>query len=156
MGTAKNDISRGGGIHKNAGTIIAAVAVVVVFVAAFGLSHAVTMVNGDERLIALVHDGDGAEHRLPLDTDAEYAVTTSYGTNVVVVEAGSVHVSDADCDNHDCIKQGSISSPGQQVICLPHRLWIEIVGEGQAGESLDVTAVPGASGSTDSYDTSTR
>lgn len=48
--------------------------------------------------------------------------------NVVCIEHGTVRVEDADCDNHDCIKQGRISKVGQSVICLPHQMVIRIVG----------------------------
>lgn len=53
--------------------------------------------------------------------------------NVVCIEHGTVRVEDADCDNHDCIKQGRISKVGQSVICLPHQMVIRIVGT-QDGE----------------------
>ncbi len=48
--------------------------------------------------------------------------------NTVQIEHGTVWVSDADCDNHDCIKQGKILKVGQSIICLPHRMVIRIVG----------------------------
>ena len=97
--------------------------------------------------------GDGGTLELPLSENVEQTVTTSLGTNVVVVEGGSVYVRDADCDNHDCVRQGKVSSPGRQIICLPHKLWIEIVADGQAGGEMDESAVAdGAQGSGGSED----
>lgn len=97
--------------------------------------------------VAVVHDGDGNVHELPLSDDATVTVTTSLGTNVVVVEDGAVRVAEADCENHDCIRQGAISEPGRQVICLPHELWIEVVAPGGESGQMDVGAVAGADGS---------
>lgn len=91
--------------------------------------------------VALVHDGDGAVHELPLDRDATLAVETSLGSNTVVVEGGSVRVAEADCPHGDCMRQVPISHPGEQIICLPHKLWIEIVASGGEAGEMDEQAV---------------
>lgn len=51
------------------------------------------------------------------------------GYNLVHIENGSVFVRKADCENHDCIRQGAIWHTGESIICLPHKLTITIVGE---------------------------
>lgn len=78
---------------------------------------------------AVIHDGDGGETKLALSVDEELTITTSKGTNVVAVRNGKVSVVEADCPNHDCMRQGEIDSAGQQIICLPHELWIEVVSD---------------------------
>lgn len=93
------------------------------------------------RTVALVHDGDGGEHVLPLGKDAELEVATSLGTNVIVVENGTVRMAEADCPHGDCLRQRAISQPGEQIICLPHELWIEILGDGADAGEMDVDAV---------------
>lgn len=87
----------------------------------------------DARL-AVVKDADGNEYVLSLSEDAQKTVTTSAGTNVVVVENGTVRVTDADCPNHDCVEQGAISKAGQQIVCLPHKLTIDISDENAEAE----------------------
>ena len=94
-------------------------------------------------LRAIVHDGEGGVFELPLDQDAELPVSTGLGANTVVVKDGSVFVSEADCDNQDCVHQGKIDAPGRQIICLPHKLWIEVVADGQQGGTMDTDAVAG-------------
>ena len=126
--------------------IIVGAAIAVIAVAAIAAFVWMQMGAGaaDAQLRAIVHDGDGGERVLPLNQDTEVEVTTSLGTNVVVVADGAVFVRDADCDNHDCVHQGSISAPGCQIICLPHKLWIEVVAEGGEGAgAMDVDAVAG-------------
>ena len=89
---------------------------------------------------ALVHDSDGKTHELLLSRDSEVTVETSLGMNVVVVRDGAVFVREADCDNQDCVRQGSLEAPGRQIICLPHKLWIEVVAEGGSSGSMDTDA----------------
>jgi hypothetical protein len=67
----------------------------------------------------------------PLDKDVEYEVKTEYGRNLIVIDNGSVEVSEADCRGRDCVKFGKISSQGQLIMCLPHRLLITIKGGGE-------------------------
>lgn len=121
--------------------------VAVVLLIAVGWYAASHLGNAEtDGLQAVVHDGDGGVTALPLSQDKELAVSTSYGTNVVVVQDGAVYVREADCDNQDCVRQGKISAPGRQIICLPHKLWIEITDEGSQGApDMDVNAVAGAS-----------
>ena len=99
--------------------------------------------DGGDRV--LVHDGDGNVHELSLSEDSTTTVETSLGTNVVEVKDGAVYVSAADCDNHDCMRQGKIDVPGKQIICLPHKLWIEIVSAGDESGQMDESAVNGSS-----------
>ena len=100
--------------------------------------------QGAGGLVAVVHDSAGKEYRLPLSQDTVLTVYTDEGTNVVQVEGGAVSMADADCDGGDCIQQGSISTPGAQIICLPHKLWVEVVAEGDEGaDGMDVEAVSG-------------
>jgi len=60
-------------------------------------------------------------------------INTEYGYNKIHVVNNSISVCDADCDDRVCIKQGSISDDGVPIICMPHRLVIEIEGDGIDG-----------------------
>ncbi len=120
------------GIRDNLATIVAGVLVAAGFVA-------VTMLLGPwrttdaRRLDVLVCDADGRTQRVPLDQDARVSVSTSLGTNVVVVEGGHARMEQADCPRGDCLRQRAISRPGEQLVCLPHRLWVEVVTQDSAG-----------------------
>ena len=52
------------------------------------------------------------------------------GSNTVQVERGRIRISEADCPDQVCVKQGWISGGAVPIICLPHRLTIEIVDGG--------------------------
>ncbi len=127
-------------VREHIATIVAGVAVaaiLAVVVVLFGPWH--TM-NGSN-LTAVVHDSDGNERRLPLDQDATLEVTTSLGRNVIVVQSGEVRVAEADCPQGSCMQQQPISRPGQQLICLPHKLWVEVLSGEDASSELDPNAV---------------
>lgn len=68
--------------------------------------------------------------------DAPYFLTfgDDSGSNTVLVEKGRIRVSEADCPDQICVHQGYISDGTVPIVCLPHRLMIEIVG---AGGDLD-------------------
>ena len=53
--------------------------------------------------------------------------------NTLTIADGKISVTDANCGDHTCIHTGAISREGQQIICLPHELVIEITG-GDASE----------------------
>ena len=86
---------------------------------------------------AVVKDSDNNEYVLDLSKDSATVVSTELGTNLVVVENGTVRVSEADCPNHDCVNQGAISKAGQQIVCLPHKLTIDI-SDREAAPTYDV------------------
>ncbi len=75
----------------------------------------------------------------PLSEDRVIEADTAYGSNEITIEGGEVAVTRADCSNQVCVQTGSIRSAGQLIVCLPHRLSIEIVsGENVAsGEVYD-------------------
>lgn len=71
----------------------------------------------------------------PLNENDEIKINTKNGFNTVVIENGSVFVKDADCRDRYCVKQGKIRNGS--IICLPHRLVIEIESN---DKSIDAVA----------------
>lgn len=66
--------------------------------------------------------------------------------NLFSVTEGVVAMESADCRDQICVRHKPISAAGESMICLPHRLVIEISGgedlssmEGYSGESADET-----------------
>ena len=69
------------------------------------------------------------EQQVPFDTE--------YGHNLLVIEDGKAHMEEADCPDHYCMEQGKISKTGETLVCLPHKLVVEVV----SGEASDVDTV---------------
>lgn len=50
------------------------------------------------------------------------------GYNIIEIEHGKIRMSEANCPDHICTSQGWISDGITPIVCLPHRLVIEITG----------------------------
>ena len=56
-------------------------------------------------------------------------VNTKWGNNTVLVKDNQIAIIDADCSDEVCLEQGYISKPGQSIVCLPHRVMVQVIGE---------------------------
>lgn len=63
---------------------------------------------------------------LSLDKDTEYVFESDKGYNIVVIKDGEVCVKEADCPDKICVNHKKISNAGETIICLPHKLVVEI------------------------------
>ena len=61
------------------------------------------------------------------------------GTNILVIRDGQAWLSEANCPDLLCVKQGKIHYTGQVITCLPNRLTVTVEG----GESNGVDLVVG-------------
>lgn len=80
-------------------------------------------------LYAVIQNSDGFYQVLSLDEDATVTVTGSLGTNIIEVANGRVRCLESDCSNQTCVKQGWVSGRGQTVVCLPHKLIVQVVAD---------------------------
>lgn len=69
------------------------------------------------------------EQTIPIDT--------KYGHNQLIIKAGEAFMNESDCPDHYCEEQGHISKTGETIVCLPHKLVVEVV----AGEENDIDVV---------------
>ena len=150
MNSSESNASSQRGRRANVIGTVTVAAIVVVSLFAIVFTHAnAGLGETTSNYVAIVHDGDGGAHELPLTENTEVVISTSRGSNTVVVEDGFVYVREADCENHDCMRQGRLDAPGRQIICLPHQLWIEVIESGSASGQMDVSAAMGNSGGYD-------
>ncbi|MDD7792657.1 NusG domain II-containing protein [Clostridium sp. 'White wine YQ'] len=56
-------------------------------------------------------------------------IKTKYGLNIVEVKDNKIAIIDADCPDKICMKPGFIESVGENLVCLPHKLMVEVKGE---------------------------
>lgn len=61
------------------------------------------------------------------------------GSNILVIADGQAWLSEANCPDLLCVRQGKIHYTGQSIICLPNRLTVTVEG----GEENDVDFVVG-------------
>nr|WP_315103506.1 NusG domain II-containing protein [uncultured Catonella sp.] len=66
----------------------------------------------------------------PLKKDATYKLSGSHlGTNTLVIKSGKAYISEANCPDKQCMKQGKIERAGEMLVCLPNRVVIKIVDD---------------------------
>lgn len=99
---------------------------IIVCAAAFLIINFVVKNDG---ITAVVKVDGNIVYMLPLDKDASVTVEGYQGgSNTVVIENGTVYMKDADCPDKLCEKTGKISKNGETIVCLPHRVVVEIQG----------------------------
>lgn len=62
-----------------------------------------------------------------LSEDQTLEIHNSYGNNTLTISGGTAVMTASDCRNQICVRSGGISEPGQMIVCLPHRLSVEIL-----------------------------
>lgn len=63
---------------------------------------------------------------LNLNDDFEQEIVTEYGKNTLVIKDGYADIISADCHGNDCVHQKKISKNGEMIVCLPHKMVVEI------------------------------
>ncbi|ATO50407.1 NusG domain II-containing protein [Brevibacillus laterosporus] len=56
-------------------------------------------------------------------------VDTEHGQNILKVHDYGIEMVEADCDDKVCLSFGFITDPSQTIVCLPHRVLVEIVSD---------------------------
>lgn len=115
----------------------------VIIASALALSVALAVwvwlpVRADEARVARVYRDSQLVAEIPLDEDGEYELHYEGQENVISVHEGRVSMAHANCPDGYCVRQGAISHGGEAIICLPHRLVIELYGVEESG--LDAIA----------------
>ncbi|QCX34398.1 NusG domain II-containing protein [Caloramator sp. E03] len=73
--------------------------------------------------------------RIPLTENMEemtIPIETKLGKNVIHISNGKINMVDADCHDRVCVKSGTIDKVGETIVCLPHKVVVEIKGEGKS------------------------
>lgn len=55
-------------------------------------------------------------------------IKTKYGTNIIKIIDQKIGIIEADCSDKVCMNPEYIDKPGQSLVCLPHKVMIEIKG----------------------------
>ena len=69
--------------------------------------------------------------RYSLSEDGTYPLNG--GTNILVIENGEAYLSDADCPDKLCVRQGSVKYTGECITCLPNKLTVTVFGAEDSG-----------------------
>lgn len=80
----------------------------------------------EERRVHIKVRNSDYYYNLSQDTDIVFHL--DYDTMVVGIRRGEVYIVETHCPLKLCKKTGRISLPGQNIVCLPNKVFIEITG----------------------------
>lgn len=75
--------------------------------------------------VYIYEDGEVVQ-KIAISQEGSYSFQTEAGSNTVLIKDGAVSVIEADCPDLLCVKQGEINGSRETIICLPHRLVVEV------------------------------
>lgn len=104
--------------------ILLAGGIVLVALVMLLLMHVTGETKGDQVQITLNGEIYGT---YPLDKDQTIEVTEGEFHNVIRIENGQAYMEEADCPDGYCKEQGKISGQKQTIVCLPHKLVVEVI-----------------------------
>ncbi|HKM03859.1 MAG TPA: NusG domain II-containing protein [Lachnospiraceae bacterium] len=118
---------------KKKDLILAGVILVIALLAM--LFIVLTKEEGGEVVITV----DGEVYKtLPLDKDITLTIGGESGDyNVLQIKEGKVSMTDANCPDKYCVKHRDIHYNHESIICLPHKVIVEI----QGGDKNDVDTI---------------
>lgn len=88
--------------------------------------------HGSIGTVAVIRVDGEVYKKIDLDTVTvayDIEIKTKYGYNKIHVDKGSICISKSDCRDQICVKQGKITDDGVPIICMPHRVTVEIEGD---------------------------
>lgn len=86
---------------------------------------------------------DGEEVlRKPLAMENRYEIAQDDGSlNVIRVEDGAVFMEEANCRDGLCIRQGKMRNGAKTIVCLPHKVVVQLKGDAPAGDNSDLDVI---------------
>lgn len=92
----------------------------------------------------LVTVGGGESRLLPLTQPGRFTVTQGEKINIIEVTRDSVWMTEASCDNQDCVMQGKVTLENMDsralqnmIICLPHEVVLQLYTRAQLESLLE-------------------
>lgn len=94
--------------------------------------QAIVKVDGETiKVFDLVNDGE----------TESFLYRDEHGHENLVVRTGtSLQIKEANCRDQVCVRMNPISSPGETILCLPHRLLVEVISDSTENqkEGIDI------------------
>lgn len=103
-----------------------------VLAAALAVYALVNVLGRDGQTVVVTVDGTVIAEK-PITVNDAVEIKDADGYNRVVIDNREVYMESADCPDKVCVKTGRISRAGETIICLPHKVVVEIKG----GEDAD-------------------
>ena len=105
--------------------------------------YLVSQVSMGAEASAVVVTVDGVETlRRPLAMENRYEIAQEDGSlNVIRVEDGAVYMEEANCRDGLCIRQGKMKNAAKTIVCLPHKLVVQLTGDVPESDVSDLDVI---------------
>lgn len=97
---------------------------------------AIKMTQKDGKEVIVTVDGKEV-YKTSIKKDQIYQIPEENGTNVMQIKDGKVTMKKADCKDQICAEHKAIEKSGETIVCLPHKVVIEIRSEDGKEQELD-------------------
>ena len=112
--------------------LLAALALYLVSQVSLGAEASVVVVTVDGREVL----------RKPLAMENRYEIAQDDGSlNIIRVEDGAVFMEEANCRDGLCIRQGKMRNGAKTIVCLPHKVVVQLKGDAPAGDNSDLDVI---------------
>ncbi len=82
-------------------------------------------------------DGEHYDTIALTDEVQQIEIQTKRGLNILRVSHGGIEMIEADCPDQLCLTFGHIHRGNETIVCLPNRVFVEIIDDSDEGEGLD-------------------
>lgn len=117
--------------------------IIVLALLAAGALYAVSQISLGSKASVVVATVDGREAlRKPLAMEGRYEIAQEDGSlNVIRVQKGAVFMEEANCRDGLCIRQGKMRNGAKTIVCLPHKVVVQIEGDAPQSEVSDLDVI---------------
>ncbi|MCI7705077.1 MAG: NusG domain II-containing protein [Clostridiales bacterium] len=99
------------------------------------------LLGAEASVVVVTVDGEEVL-RKPLAMENRYEIAQDDGSlNVIRVEDGAVFMEEANCRDGLCIRQGKMRNGAKTIVCLPHKVVVQLKGDAPAGDNSDLDVI---------------
>lgn len=120
------------------GDKILIVLILLIGISFLGYKHFTKEVSTDMKVLIYI-DSKLYKEEFITNKDKKIEIDNEYGHNIIHIHNGGVEMLESNCDNKVCLDTGFIKGKNEMIVCLPHKLFIQIVST--KDEKVEVDAV---------------
>ncbi len=117
--------------------------IIALLLACAGVLYLVSQVSlgGEASTVVVTLDGTEVLRR-PLAMEDTYEIAQEDGSvNIIAVENGAVYMKEANCRDGLCIRQGKMKNGAKTIVCLPHKIVVQLTGDAPVDDNSDLDII---------------
>jgi len=102
--------------------------ILIVVVLSYGYAFFMGFSNEDKLVRITKNQEVIHEFKINESYENQFTIHDEDHINIIEIKNGEVSVIESNCLNQICVRHQPIGIPGQTIICIPHKLVVEIIG----------------------------